>query len=205
MQTDHRKGRYREFYQCDVDVVGSKSLLNEIELGCITHQVFTKLGLPQYTLRVNHRKLLVALAEKCGGSNWLVPITVAIDKLDKIGLDKVKDELLLRGLTESQVGIIEKYLQAKGNGLDLLEEISQLLGKTESAEEGFSDLIILYNSLKEQGVNVQIDPTLARGLNYYTGVIFEMQAPTQSRLVALEVVVDMMILLDFLVFPICLE
>ena len=177
-----QKGRYREFYQCDVDVVGSQSLLNEIELGCITHQVFTKLGLPQYTLRVNHRKLLVALAQQCGGPNWLIPITVAIDKLDKIGLDKVKDELRSRGLAEPQVNIVEKYLQAKGKGLDLLEELSQLLGKEEAAKEGFSDLTTLYNSLKEQGVNVQIDPTLARGLNYYTGVIFEMQAPDSVKI-----------------------
>jgi histidyl-tRNA synthetase len=108
-----QKGRYREFYQCDVDVVGSSSLLNEVELGCITHHVFVKLGLPNYTLRINHRKLLVALAEQCGGLNWLVPITVAIDKLDKIGLDKVKDELRLRGLEEPQLSIVKNILPQK--------------------------------------------------------------------------------------------
>jgi len=177
-----QKGRYREFYQCDVDVVGSSSLLNEIELGCITHQVFVKLGLPNYTLRINHRKLLVALAEQCGGLNWLVPITVAIDKLDKIGLDKVKDELRLRGLEEPQLIIVEKYLTAKGNGLALLQELTTQLGNNEAAQEGTNDLITLYNSLQEEGVNVQIDPTLARGLNYYTGVIFEMQAPESVKI-----------------------
>ena len=177
-----QKGRYREFYQCDVDVVGSSSLLNEIELGCITHQVFVKLGLPNYTLRINHRKLLVALAEQCGGLNWLVPITVAIDKLDKIGLDKVKDELRLRGLEEPQINIVEKYLTAKGNGLALLQELTTLLGNKEAAQEGTNDLVTLYNSLQEEGVNVQIDPTLARGLNYYTGVIFEMQAPESVKI-----------------------
>ncbi len=177
-----QKGRYREFYQCDVDVVGSSSLLNEVELGCITHQVFVKLGLPNYTLRINHRKLLVALAEQCGGLNWLVPITVAIDKLDKIGLDKVKDELRLRGLEEPQLSIVEKYLTAKGNGLALLQELTTLLGNKEAAQEGTNDLVTLYNSLQEEGVNVQIDPTLARGLNYYTGVIFEMQAPESVKI-----------------------
>ncbi|MBM3414512.1 MAG: histidine--tRNA ligase [Bacteroidetes bacterium] len=177
-----QKGRYREFYQCDVDVVGSSSLFNEIELGCIAHQVFTKLGLPGYTLRINHRKLLVALAENCGGINWLLPITVAIDKLDKIGLDKVKDELRLRGLAESAIDIVAKYLQAKGNGLDLLQELSLLLGNEKAAQDGFKDLTNLFNSLQAQGVTVQIDPTLARGLNYYTGVIFELQVPKTVKI-----------------------
>jgi len=124
----------------------------------------------------------VALAEQCGGLNWLVPITVAIDKLDKIGLDKVKDELRLRGLEEPQISIVEKYLTAKGNGLALLQELTTLLGNKEAAQEGTNDLVTLYNSLQEEGVNVQIDPTLARGLNYYTGVIFEMQAPESVKI-----------------------
>jgi len=177
-----QKGRYREFYQCDVDVVGSSSLFNEIELGCISHQIFTKLGLPGYTLRINHRKLLVALAENCGGADWLLPITVAIDKLDKIGMDKVKDELRLKGLDASSIAIVEKYLLTKGDGLELLQELNRLLGNEKAAQDGFKDLTNLFISLQAQGVTVQIDPTLARGLNYYTGVIFELQAPNTVKI-----------------------
>ena len=110
-----QKGRYREFYQCDADVVGSKSLLNEMELTLIYHDVFTKLGMKGYEIRLNSRKILAALAAACGGENFMVPITVAIDKLDKIGLEKVKEELTAGGLNADQILKIEQYLQIEGD------------------------------------------------------------------------------------------
>ncbi len=172
-----QKGRYREFYQCDVDVVGSTSLLNEIELGCITHAILTKLGLAGYSLRINHRSILTALAETCGGEAQLTPITVAIDKLDKIGLEKVVEELFERGLTQEQVTIIKQYLQLEGDTPKLLEGIEKLLGAQTSAKKGLEEINKVIIALQKEGVNIQLDPTLARGLNYYTGIIFEMKAP----------------------------
>ena len=109
-----QKGRYREFYQCDADVVGSNSLLNEVELALIYHQVFTQLGIKNYELKINHRKILTALAELCGGAEKMNDIAIAIDKLDKIGLEKVKEELKQKGLNEKQLAIIEKYLSING-------------------------------------------------------------------------------------------
>ena len=172
-----QKGRYREFYQCDADVVGSRSLLNEIELGCICHTVFTKLGLQGYSLRINHRLLLSALATQCGGPDQLTAITVAIDKLDKIGLEKVKKELEERGLSAAQIEIIEKYLSLTGSNEQILEGLASLMGKNEEAIKGIEELHYVLRELKKQGVRVETDPTLARGLNYYTGMIFEMKAP----------------------------
>lgn len=172
-----QKGRYREFYQCDADVVGSRSLLNEIELGCICHTVFNKLGLQGYSLRVNHRLLLSALAAQCGGPDKLTSITIAIDKLDKIGLEKVKKELQDRLLNDAQIGIIESYLSLHGDDEQILDGLSKLLGENEEAKKGIQELHYVLQALKQQGVLVQIDPTLARGLNYYTGMIFEMKAP----------------------------
>ena len=107
-----QKGRYREFTQCDADVVGSLSLVNEVELANIYHEVFIKLGIKDYELRINNRKILTALAELCGGADKMMDITIAIDKLDKIGLEKVKDELKQRGLDDKQIKIIESYLRA---------------------------------------------------------------------------------------------
>lgn len=118
-----QKGRYREFYQCDADVVGSNSLLNEVELSLIYHTVFTRLQLTGFELRVNHRKVLAALAAICGGAEKITDITIAIDKLDKIGLDKVKDELAQRGLTNEQVSTIEKYLSITGSNKKILERL----------------------------------------------------------------------------------
>ena len=172
-----QKGRYREFYQCDVDVVGSASLLNEIELGCITHTILTKLGLKGYSLRINHRSILAALAAKCGGPTQLTPITVAIDKLDKIGIEKVQEELQAKGLTNEQVNVVKEYLQLNGNVEQLLQGIEQLIGAQSETTQGLKELHTVITTLEKQGVAVQLDPTLARGLNYYTGIIFEMKAP----------------------------
>jgi len=169
-----QKGRYREFTQCDADVVGSASLLNEIEFCNIYHEVFIKLGLYDYELKINSRKILTALATLCGGTDKLTDITIAIDKLDKIGLEKVKEELLGRGLAETQITIIEKYLLIAGNNEQKLAQITALVGKLEMGKQGIEELAKVYRQSKN--TNLQIDFTLARGLNYYTGIIFEAKA-----------------------------
>lgn len=168
-----QKGRYREFYQCDCDVVGSKSLLNELELINIYHQAFSKLNIP-VEIKINNRKVLAALAEKCGGSDKLTDITIAIDKLDKIGLEKVKEELVARGLENQQIETIEKYLAVAGSNTEKLTSIKELLGDQPLAEEGIEELEYLLNNTNIE--NLTADFTLARGLNYYTGTIFEIKA-----------------------------
>jgi histidyl-tRNA synthetase len=172
-----QKGRYREFYQCDADVVGSKSLFNEVELTCIYMEAFKALGIP-VELRINSRKMLGALAIACGGTDQLTNITVAIDKLDKIGLEKVKNELVQRGLMENQIAIIEKYLLIKGNTAEKLQQIEELLGKEELCRQALSEFkyILDYSDSLPDPTALQIDFTLARGLNYYTGIIFEVKA-----------------------------
>ena len=177
-----QKGRYREFYQCDADVVGSNSLLNEMELASIYHEVFTRLGLTTYELKINHRKILTALAEICGGANKITDITIAIDKLDKIGIEKVKEELSQRGLVPEQINFIEKYLSIKGKNEDVLTALKTLLGNNETGKIGIEEIEYLLANLKQQAVNITIDPTLARGLNYYTGVIFEAKAPADVKI-----------------------
>jgi len=172
-----QKGRYREFYQCDADVVGSRSLLYEAELACLYHDVFTQLGLSDYRLLINHRSILLALAVRCGNPDWLVPITVAIDKLDKIGLDKVKEELSRKNIPEPAIEQIERYLKIAGDAEQVLDGLSTLLGDSPEATTGLTDLRTWMDYLGEQPVRFSIDPTLARGLNYYTGIIFEAKAP----------------------------
>lgn len=175
-----QKGRYREFYQCDADVVGSNSLLNEVELVAIYNEVFSKLGLTNYELRINHRQILMALAEICGGAGKMIDITIAIDKLDKIGLEKVKEELTNRGLTGEQTGIIEKYLTISGSNEEILSGLSSLIGNTATGKKGIEEIkYILGQSAK---ATVIIDPALARGLNYYTGIIFEAKAPKEVKM-----------------------
>lgn len=175
-----QKGRYREFTQCDADVVGSKSLLNEIELANIYHAVFSKLSIKGYQLKINNRKILSALAEHCGGADKLTDITIAIDKLDKIGIDKVKEELKVKGLNENQISAIEKYLNISGRNEQKLSSIKELLGSYTQAIEGIDELNhILQNSQK---VQLSVDFTLARGLNYYTGTIFEVKAPDEVKI-----------------------
>jgi histidyl-tRNA synthetase len=174
-----QRGRYREFYQCDADVVGSKSLLNEVELVNIYATVFTKLGI-DVEIRINSRKILAALAEICGGSGKMVDITVAIDKLDKIGIEKVKEELATRGLNDSQINIIEEYLQIDGNNTEKLSALKNLLGDNETGKAGIDEIEYILNYTQSQISNLKsqiiTDFTLARGLNYYTGIIFEIKA-----------------------------
>ena len=175
-----QKGRYREFTQCDADVVGSTSLLNELELANIYHQVFNNLGLPDYELKINSRKILTALAELCGGVSKMMDITIAIDKLDKIGLDRVKEELQLKGLGDEQINIIEKYLSITGTNEEKLSGINALVGHIEAGRQGINEIDYLVTHAKN--INLHIDFTLARGLNYYTGIIFEVKAPPQVQM-----------------------
>jgi histidyl-tRNA synthetase len=171
-----QKGRYREFYQCDADVVGSRSLLNEVELSNIYSQVFAKLQVP-VSIHINNRKILAALAEICGGADKMMDITIAIDKLDKIGLDKVKEELAQRGLNNEQVSIIEKYLSIQGSETEKITTLKQLIGNNETGLKGIEELEFVLNyQLEASDSTLQTDFTLARGLNYYTGIIFEVKA-----------------------------
>lgn len=174
-----QRGRYREFYQCDADVVGSKSLLNEVELVNIYATVFTKLGI-DVEIRINSRKILAALAEICGGADKMVDITVAIDKLDKIGIEKVKEELATRGLSDAQINTIELYLQIDGSNTDKLSALKNLLGNNETGKAGIDEIEYILNYTQSQISNLKsqiiTDFTLARGLNYYTGIIFEIKA-----------------------------
>jgi histidyl-tRNA synthetase len=176
-----QRGRYREFYQCDADVVGSRSLLNEAEFIHIYHEVFMRLGLPAYELKINSRKILAALAERCGGAAQMIPITVAIDKLDKIGLEKVTDELTERGLTADQVATIRAYLTIDGTNGQKLEAIRTLFGPSEIGAAGIAEIenvLQLVTGIKHP----TLDLTLARGLNYYTGLIFEVKAPPEVQM-----------------------
>ena len=172
-----QKGRYREFYQCDADVVGSASLLNEAELANIYLDVFRMLGIP-IELRLNNRKILAALAEACGGAEKLTDITVAIDKLDKIGMEKVMEELSQRGLSDEQSSAIGMYLSIAGDVDEKLSKAEALLGHTPHGQKGIEEIRWLANFLKKEegGYPFTLDFTLARGLNYYTGTIFEVKA-----------------------------
>ena len=175
-----QRGRYREFYQCDVDVVGSNALLNEVELANIYHQVFTQLGLKGYSIKMNHRKILTALAEVCGGADKMTDITIAIDKLDKIGIEKVKEELVSRGMNSDQLSTIVKYLSIQGNNKEKIESLKKLLG--EKGKKGIEELEYIIARLSATDINLSIDFTLARGLNYYTGIIFEVSAPPTVKM-----------------------
>ena len=171
-----QKGRYREFYQCDADVVGSNSLLNEVELTAIYNTVFERLKLP-VQISINSRKILAALAEIAGGIEQMTNITVAIDKLDKIGLEKVKEELLNKGLTSNQINIIEQYLMIVGSNDNKLAQLQLLVGNNENGQKGIEEIKYLLNYQQNtNNTNLIADFTLARGLNYYTGIIFEVKA-----------------------------
>lgn len=175
-----QKGRYREFTQCDADVVGSTSLINEVELANVYHEVFYKLGLKNYQLRINSRKILAALAELCGGIDKMHDITITIDKLDKIGLEKVKEELLQRSINEAQIQVIESYLNIKGSNEEKLSQIKSLLSNSSLGKQGISEVEFVFEQTKN--TNLSIDFTLARGLNYYTGIIFEVNPPPEVKI-----------------------
>lgn len=170
-----QKGRYREFYQCDADVVGSHSLLNELELAAMYATVFGQLQIP-VDIRINNRKILTALAQKTGSAERMMDITIAIDKLDKVGIDKVMEELQQKGLNSEAINITRSYLDVKGSNEEKLEQIDRLLGDTEAGKKGIEELSYILNGQLSKDAPLTIDFTLARGLNYYTGTIFEVKA-----------------------------
>ena len=172
-----QKGRYREFYQCDADVVGSDSLLNEVELMQIVDTVFTKFGV-RVCIKINNRKILTGIAEVIGEAEKIVDITVAIDKLDKIGLEKVNEELRNDGISEEAIEKLQPIISLSGSNEEKLEVISQVLAGSETGLKGVEETRFILDTLKAVGLDneIELDLTLARGLNYYTGAIFEVKA-----------------------------
>jgi histidyl-tRNA synthetase len=172
-----QKGRYREFYQCDADIVGSESLLNEVDLVALYVTAFEKLNLP-VEIKINNRQILLALAEICGGSEKLIDLTIAIDKLDKIGWEKVQVELSSKGFTPAQQNTIQTYLNIQGSNEEKLKKLAALLGDNAAGQSGIAELNYVLNYHNNTGMakHLVADFTLARGLNYYTGLIFEVKA-----------------------------
>lgn len=172
-----QKGRYREFYQCDADVVGSDSLLNEVELMQIVDTVFTRFGI-RVQIKINNRKILTGIADVIGAADKIVDITVAIDKLDKIGIDSVNAELLNNGLSEEQVEKLQPIILLEGSNESKLNTIVDVLKDSKTGMKGVEETRFILDKLKAIGLKneIQLDLTLARGLNYYTGAIFEVKA-----------------------------
>ena len=172
-----QKGRYREFYQCDVDAIGSNSQMLELELVQMVESVFKKLDI-NVLLKINNRKVLTGLAEVCGFPDKVVDITVAIDKLDKIGLEAVEEEMISKGLTKEAVAVLEPVLQLSGSTSEKIAAMRVVLAASETGLKGLDELEELFGFIAAAGVKcpVEIDLSLARGLNYYTGAIFEVKA-----------------------------
>ena len=172
-----QKGRYREFYQCDADVVGSDSLLNEVELMQIVDTVFTRFGV-RVQIKINNRKILSGIAEVIGAADKIVDITVAIDKLDKIGLEAVNEELAKNGLSAEAIEKLQPIISLSGTNDEKLAVIADVLKTSETGLKGVEETKFILDALKTSGLNneIQLDLTLARGLNYYTGAIFEVKA-----------------------------
>ena len=172
-----QKGRYREFYQCDVDVIGSKSLLSEVELVDIVARVFKKLGI-SVTLKMNNRKILFGIAESIGHADKMIDITVAIDKLDKIGLDNVKAELRERGIDDEAINKLQPILELSGTNAEKLSKLSEVIGASETGMLGIEEMRTIFSNVEKLGIGItpELDLSLARGLNYYTGAIFEVKA-----------------------------
>ncbi|AFD09217.1 histidyl-tRNA synthetase [Solitalea canadensis DSM 3403] len=174
-----QKGRYREFYQCDADVVGSESLLNEAEFVCIYDEALSNLGLQDFSIKINNRKILTGIAEIIGKPELIVDMTVAIDKLDKIGYDGVVKELIERGFTESDVEVLRPFIELKGSNEEKLAVLKQSLANSPTGKKGIEELETIFSyltSFKLNKATVELDITLARGLNYYTGAIFEVKS-----------------------------
>ncbi|MCB0457384.1 MAG: histidine--tRNA ligase [Flavobacteriaceae bacterium] len=175
-----QKGRFREFYQCDADVVGSNSLWQEVELVQLYDAVFSQLQLKGTTIKMNNRKVLSGIAEVIGEADKLIDFTVALDKLDKIGEEGVKKELREKGISESAIDKVQPLFTASGSASEKLNLLSTLLASSEVGRKGIEELSFIVNavaSLGLQSATLEIDVTLARGLNYYTGAIFEVSAP----------------------------
>ena len=172
-----QKGRYREFYQCDVDVVGSESLLNEVELIQIVDEVYRRLKI-NVVIKLNNRKILSGIAEVIGAADKIVDITVAIDKLDKIGLDNVNAELAEKGVSAAAIEKLQPIISLKGTNKEKLATIKEVLAASETGVKGVEECSTILNLAEQLGVatEIELDLTLARGLNYYTGAIFEVKA-----------------------------
>jgi histidyl-tRNA synthetase len=172
-----QKGRYREFFQCDVDVIGSGSLLNEYELIKIIDEIFGKLKIST-VIKINNRKILAGLAEFIGEADRIIDITIAIDKLDKVGIDAVNTELEVKGISHEAITKLQPVLHLSGNTSSLLDTLGSLLGKSETGMKGIDELRTLFSYVDSTEINseVELDLTLARGLNYYTGAIIEVKA-----------------------------
>lgn len=174
-----QKGRYREFHQCDADVVGSDSLLYEVELVQIFDEVLSNLRIPDFTIKINNRKVLSGIAEVCGESDKIIDITVAIDKLDKIGEDGVLKELIERGVSAEAIETLKPLFSLSGSFLDKLSQMKTMLASSETGLKGLEELEFIVSAVESLGLNqakLEFDVTLARGLNYYTGAIFEVKA-----------------------------
>ncbi len=175
-----QKGRFREFYQCDADVVGSQSLWQEIEFIQLYDSVFTALKLDGVTIKINNRKILSGIAEVIGASDKLIDFTVALDKLDKIGEAKVKEEMLAKGISEVGISKLQPLFSLSGAFQSQIEVLKTILGSSEVGKKGIEELAFINQAISDLGLNtatLQLDVTLARGLNYYTGAIFEVSAP----------------------------
>ncbi len=175
-----QKGRFREFFQCDADVVGSKSLLQEVEFVQLYDAVFTNLKLTGTTIKINNRKILSGIAEVIGAKDKLIDFTVALDKLDKIGEEGVVKEMLSKGISEAAIEKVKPLFQISGSNAGQLDVLENLLSASEEGVEGVNDLRFVINTVNELGLqsaSIALDVTLARGLNYYTGAIFEVAAP----------------------------
>jgi len=175
-----QKGRFREFYQCDADVVGSRSLWQEVELVQLYDAVFSELGIEGVTIKINNRKILSGIAEVIGAGDRLIDFTIALDKLDKIGADGVKKEMLEKGISESAIEKVRPLFSFAGSVAEKLDKLSKLLEGSEEGMKGIQELRFICNGIETLGLKksvLDLDVTLARGLNYYTGAIFEVAAP----------------------------
>ena len=175
-----QKGRFREFFQCDADVVGSKSLWQEVEFVQLYDEVFSSLGLKGVTIKINNRKILSGIAELIGAKDKLIDFTVALDKLDKIGEEKVKEEMLGKGIPQEGINKLQPLFNLKGSFGSQIGELKSILSTSEEGIKGIEELDFINDSIAQLGLKsakLQLDVTLARGLNYYTGAIFEVSAP----------------------------
>lgn len=169
-----QKGRYREFYQCDADVIGSNSLLNEIELIQLCDEIFSELDIPNIQILINNRKILSAMIEMMSASDLFDEFVIILDKIDKIGIDNVKKELLKIGVNQEKIDTLDKFLNIQN-----VSELSSLIGNSSIGQEGISEINFIFNSIEKLGLknsNIKFDISLARGLNYYTGAIFEVKS-----------------------------
>ena len=180
-----QKGRFREFYQCDADVVGPSSLLQEVELTMLYDTVFKELGFGNVKIKLNHRKILSGMAQLIGAGSQITDFTTALDKLDKIGEEGVVNELQGKGFTDEMLEKAKSFFALSGTNEQKLEQLEGLLAGNEDGKDGIKDLGFVIRSMQDLGISVseiEVDVTLARGLNYYTGVIFEVEAPAEVRI-----------------------